>query len=115
MYLPNGVNFQHFQGLWDIPEDLAKIRPPIAIYVGALNYWFDYRLIEYAAKSLPELSFVLIGPDKDARKNISPSNNLHILGPKSYQEIPRYITHSNIGIIPFNLKGSPTWLIVSIL
>ena len=107
MYLPNGVNFQHFQGLWDIPEDLAKIRPPIAIYVGALNYWFDYRLIEYAAKSLPELSFVLIGPDKNVRKNINPSNNLHILGPKSYHEIPRYITHSNIGIIPFNLKDYP--------
>ena len=107
LYFPNGVNFHHFQGKWEIPKDLALIRRPIIIYVGAINYWFDFRLIEFAAKSLPQFSFVLIGPDHEARKNLGQIENLYILGSKAYSEIPAYLSHSDLGMIPFNQNDYP--------
>lgn len=106
IYMPNGVNFEHFRkGPYQIPAEYKDIKSPIAVYVGAIDRWFDYDLFNEAAKSLPNISFVLIGPDKLAMENIIPASNVHILGKRSYQEIPAYLHHAELGIIPFDVSG----------
>lgn len=107
-HLPNGVNFDHFYyGSRTIPEDLKNIPKPIAVYVGAMAEWFDYKLINQAAKMLPEVSFVLIGPQKLAQQKLDKLPNIYLLGKKEYQMLPSYLYNSDIGLIPFNISEYP--------
>lgn len=108
LYFPNGVNFPHFaNGNKTVPEEYKKIQKPIVIYVGTLDYWFDYDAVNFAAESLPWVSFVIIGPDKLANKRLNHRPNLHVLGTRSYNDIPSYLYHADIGIIPFNISKYP--------
>ncbi len=105
-YLPNGVNFGHFANKkLPIPLDMQDIPKPIAIYVGAMDVWFDYNLVNQAAKNLPHISFVLIGPEKLAREKVTQLPNIHLLGAKKYTDIPAYIQNADVGIIPFDVEG----------
>lgn len=102
-YLPNAVNFAHFNtGPYVCPRDYAGIPAPIAVYVGAMDVWFDYRLMNEVVARLPDVSFVLIGPDEMARQKLRPRPNLHLLGRRPYREVPAYLHHAQVGLIPFD-------------
>jgi glycosyltransferase involved in cell wall biosynthesis len=106
MHLPNGVDVGHFAGSGrSAPPELAVLPRPLAIYVGAMDAWFDFELIQAAAEQLPHISFVLIGPDHRARQRLRPRPNLHLLGRRSYAELPAYLHHSDVGLIPFDVVG----------
>ena len=108
-FFPNGVNYQHFvNGSNIVPGEFTSIPGPIALYVGAMDFWFDFNLVNYAAKKLPKISFVLIGPDIMAKSKIEPVKNIYILGSRAYDRLPGYLHNANVGIIPFNVKGYPT-------
>lgn len=104
-HLPNGVPLAHFAKPTDIPPEYQSLTKPIALYVGAIDYWFDFALIKKLALDLPHVSFVLIGPIKENPfRNIS---NIHLLGPKPYDSIPSYLQHANVGLIPFDVENYP--------
>lgn len=106
LHLPNGVDAAHFsEGGGPFPDDLAAIPRPIAVYVGAMEDWFDFDAVSVAAAELPDVSFVLIGPDRLAMQRLRPQPNLHILGPRPYAQIPRYLHASDVGLIPFDVRG----------
>ena len=107
--IPNGVNFQHFAGTArPMPADLMHIPRPIAVYVGAIEAWFDFELIRTVSQRMPEVSFVLIGPEKLAADRLKNLPNVHILGRRKYDDLPAYLQHSDVGIIPFDVKGHAT-------
>jgi len=63
--VPNGVDAERFVRARSgnaVPLDVSGKRRPLVGYIGALYAWLDYELIEYAVRSLPEYSFVFIGP-----------------------------------------------------
>jgi glycosyltransferase involved in cell wall biosynthesis len=110
---PNGVNYDHFvrarhQPAEYVPEDirpLFDIGNPIVGYYGALAKWLDYDLMECISAERRDLTFILIGPDYD---NTLPDSlldqvNVHWLGMKPYQELPDYLRHFDVAIIPFRL------------
>jgi glycosyltransferase involved in cell wall biosynthesis len=101
--LPNGVEFEHFALADDSAElaDLAAIPRPRAVYVGALEYWFDADLLASTARALPGVSFVLIGPVRTSLDVAASLPNAHVLGARSYSEIPRYLAASDVAIVPF--------------
>lgn len=106
VYLPNGVNFEHFaRGDRSLPADLANIPRPIAIYVGAMDDWFDFATLNAMVVGLPDVSFVLIGPDREARRRLSAQSNLHLLGTRTYAELPSFLHNADIGLIPFDVRG----------
>ncbi len=108
LYLPNGVNYEHFaMGNKNMPLEYTNIPKPIAIYVGAMDFWFDYELINHTVEKLPDISFVLIGPDELAKARLKKSPNLYLLGRKNYNLLPAYLYNANIGIIPFDVKTYP--------
>src|SRR5438132_8766345 len=108
LYLPNGVDFDHFaRGDRSLPPDLADVPRPIAIYVGSLDVWFDYALMNFAARHLPDVSFVLIGPDNIARKRLARLSNIFLLGSRSYESLPRYLHNADVGLIPFDVSAHP--------
>jgi glycosyltransferase involved in cell wall biosynthesis len=108
IHLPNGVDFEPFaNGNRDVPADIAAIPRPIAIYVGAMDFWFDFRLVNEMAARLPEISFVLIGPEGLARKRLAPRPNIHIIGRRMYEVVPRYLHNADVGLIPFAARDHP--------
>jgi len=108
LHLPNGVNFEHFAGgSHVVPEEYRRIRRPIALYVGAMDAWFDYALLRQAAARLPHVSFVLIGPNARASCRLSGCPNIYLLGRKSYDVLPQYMHNADVGLIPFNVRDHP--------
>lgn len=71
-------------------------------YYGAISEWFDIELICYLANRNPEWNFILIGDtfgcDITKAQGI---NNIKFLGEKPYNELPSYLKHFDVAIIPF--------------
>jgi len=96
--LPNGVDIEKFLRFYPVPSEYKKIPKPIAIYVGTIAFWFDWNLLIYAAKQEKNVSFVTLGPGH------TPSNlpkNIYTFKPKPYKDIPAYMQHADVGLIPF--------------
>ncbi len=109
MHLSNGVQLDHFLDVIpDRPEEYNGILKPIVIYVGAMRYWFDSDLVNQMTEALPDVNFVLIGPDKEIRSRLEARDNLYILGKKKYEDLPKFLFHADLGIIPFNRSNYPS-------
>jgi glycosyltransferase involved in cell wall biosynthesis len=107
-HLPNGVDYEHFaRGSRTRPREYDVIPSPIAVYVGAMDRWFDFATIDAAAAALPDVSFVLIGPDRMARSTLRGRPNVHILGPRPFDVLPAYLHAADVGLIPFDVVGHP--------
>lgn len=105
-YLPNGVDYNHFAtNKGTLPVEFKSIPEPRIIYVGAIDNWFDFNLINLACKSLPEYNFILIGNTTLAKDKLIDNPNLFLLGTRPYKDVPNYLHHSNIGIIPFDREN----------
>lgn len=108
LHLPNAVDWAHFSNS-DArrPEEYGGIPNPIAVYVGAMDVWFDFDVINACVRRLPQVSFVMIGPDDLARKRLEPRPNLHLLGKRPYAALPAYLRHADVGLIPFDVRRHP--------
>ena len=105
-HIPNGVDVQHFSSSYGPrPPDIGSVPRPIAIYVGAMDVWFDFEIVDALADALPDVSFVLIGPDELARRRLRNRRNVHLLGTRPYRDIPAYLHHADVGLIPFDVRG----------
>ncbi len=110
LHVPHGVDFEHFAAIGGAPSDLTPpdligLDRPIALYVGSLREWFDFDLVSWLAAELPEMSFVVVGPERLARGRLGQRRNIHLLGERPYSEIPRYLRAADVGIIPFDRRG----------
>ena len=91
-----------------VANPLSTISPvPRAVYVGDIAKWFDFDLFNELSSRLPAVSFVLIGPDRLARERIVKRDNVHIMGPRPFAELPPYLHNASIGIIPFDVLRFP--------
>jgi glycosyltransferase involved in cell wall biosynthesis len=101
----NGVEWERFAESWKLPEPLALTAIPVprVIYTGSVAEWFDFDLLYETARLIPEMSFVIVGPLRPAlekRKKQAPEN-IHFQGAKPYLELPAWLGHSDLAIIPF--------------
>lgn len=104
--IPNGVDYEWFKkrALGTAPPgDMAAIRPPVAGYVGVLRAWFDYELVGKLAASMPDISFVIVGPldIKEKIAHLRDLPNLLWLGRRPSVDVPRYIRSFDVCLIPF--------------
>ena len=104
LHLPHGVDFQHFgqnaNGLAAVPQ-LDEIKRPIVGFFGVIGKWVDIELIATLSKTLPDVSFVVIGGADVDTTAIMDRPNVYCLGPIPYAELPRYARYFNVGLIPF--------------
>lgn len=108
VYLPNGIDFNSFVGNnKDIPKAIEHIKPPIAVYVGALESWFDSELLIFTAKKLSDVSFLIIGPTNNSLSKLRKIENIHLIGSVSHNQLHQYLQHCHVGIIPFNVDRYP--------
>ena len=101
----NGADFDFFASprQTDLLDSISK---PIVGYYGAIADWFDLELIIKLAQSRPQYSFVLIGQVHGVDvSGLAALPNVHLLGEKNYREIPLYLSHFNVCLIPFRLNN----------
>ncbi len=110
-YYPNVVDYAHFArgGSPDgsAPADLLGWCPsPWIGFVGAISsYKVDFPLLRELAEANPQWSFVLIGsvgegdPLTDSAL-LEGLANLHLIGPRSYADLPAYMAAFDVALIP---------------
>jgi glycosyltransferase involved in cell wall biosynthesis len=75
-----------------------------AVYVGAIESWFDETLIAAAARLLPQCRFLLAGRvDERGVLSISSLPNVEFLGEISRAAIPSLLSEAAVGLIPFRI------------
>lgn len=104
LLLENGVDVQHFAAQTPTPALYAKIPAPRAVYVGQTKGLFDPSLVARIAVERPAISFVIIGPTAPIR-GLSGAPNVYLIGPRSWWELPSYLEHADVGLIPFDSAG----------
>jgi glycosyltransferase involved in cell wall biosynthesis len=101
LLLENGVDVEHLATARPLPVEYQNIRTPRAVYIGALDERLDVSIIRDLCLAIPQLSVIAIGPVPAslpaALKGIS---NLVLLGPRSYDLIPAFLQHADIGLLP---------------
>ena len=101
--LPNAVNHRLFDPhlRHPRPADLP-VGEWTALYTGALwGEWFDWDLLVAIARKYPSANVVVIG-DYHGQCTWAPPN-LFFLGLKAHQELPAYVAHADVTIIPWKI------------
>ena len=66
---------------------------------------FDVALIDAVAAARPQWQFVMLGPITKIDPALLPQRlNIHYLGPKQYEELPRYIAGWDVALLPFAIN-----------
>ena len=105
---PHGVDFDFFRGAADdatvVPDDMQAITRPIAGFFGLIEEWIDLDLIARAADRLPDVSFVMIGSIAQSTDSLKSRRNVHFLGHRKYETLPRYLKAFDVGLLPYKLN-----------
>jgi glycosyltransferase involved in cell wall biosynthesis len=112
---PSSVDSKHFQlallKSTPIPRDIASLAQPRVGYYGVIDERIDLKLLAQAARSLPEVSFVMVGPVvKIDPAGLPQQPNLHYLGSKPYQKLPNYLKALDIAMMPFALNAATKFI-----
>lgn len=101
--LENGVDYLFFSKPAMAPPEYAEIPSPRLVYAGALDGRFGYEAVSATAKCLPHANVILIGPyGNDVVKQLGAGDNIHLIGPRKYQQLPAYFQHADIGLLPLS-------------
>jgi GT2 family glycosyltransferase/glycosyltransferase involved in cell wall biosynthesis len=103
IYLPNAVNQDLFvQKSYPRPADMPRGKRTIT-YIGATwGSWFDWEILRATAADHPEDAVIIIGDYHGQCPD--PLDNMHFLGLKRQTDLPAYLYHSNVAIIPFRIS-----------
>lgn len=101
--LENGIDVDMFSPDANppMPVEYAGMNGRIVLYTGTVAVWVDVELIRACAERYPDDSFVLVGPSVVDISILKGVENIHLLGPRPYREMPAYIRHSCVDLIPF--------------
>jgi len=111
---PSSVDRSHFaraRRACEPPADQAAIPAPRLGLYGVIDQRFDLDLLAAVADARPEWSVVIIGPvvDRDPA-GLPRRSNLHYLGPKDYEELPRYLAGWDAALTPFALNDATRFI-----
>jgi UDP-galactopyranose mutase len=102
---PSSVDIAHFRSARSItvePEDQQPIPQPRIGYAGVIDERFDIELVKGVAEARKDWQLVLIGPVVKIEPAALPRlPNIHYLGAKSYDDLPRYLSGWNVAMLPF--------------
>jgi glycosyltransferase involved in cell wall biosynthesis len=111
---PSSIDVQHFHGArkpGKEPADQAGIPYPRVGYFGVIDERLDVGLVALAAKIMPDVHFVMLGPVvKIDPASLPQAENLHWLGPKAYCDLPDYLRHWDAGWMPFALNEATRFI-----
>ncbi len=103
--LPSSVDVAHFRRartpLADPPDQAALARPRLGFF-GVIDERMDQELLAAVADRRPDWQIVLLGPVVKVDPAELPRRpNLHYLGSKAYDQLPAYLAHWDVALMPF--------------
>jgi glycosyltransferase involved in cell wall biosynthesis len=99
-FLEQAVDFDHFATpAPDSAAEMKRIPRPVLAYFGWIDYVIDTDLVTEVARLRPMWNWVFLG----RRSNLVQvsASNVHFLGPKPYAELPRYLRHVDVCVLPW--------------
>lgn len=111
---PSSIDKKHFSQArvkGQEPADQANIKGPKIGFYGVIDERFDSNLIQGIADARPDWNIILIGPIvKIDPKTLPKNKNVHYLGSKSYEELPKYLSGWEVAMVPFLLNESTRFI-----
>lgn len=102
---PSSVDVAHFaqaRTMTSEPDDQRSIPGPRLGFFGVIDERMDLGLIAGIAQARPQWQLVMLGPVVKIDPTVLPhAPNLHYLGNKRYEELPRYISGWDVALLPF--------------
>jgi len=108
-YYPNVADMDHFakaHAAGPLPGDLQHIPEPRLGYVGALSdFKVDFQLLIEVAQARPDWQLVIIGEEREGQhstllRQLGKLPNVHLLGYKTYAQLPSYLRGLHVGLLP---------------
>jgi glycosyltransferase involved in cell wall biosynthesis len=103
--LGNGVECSHFESPRAVPPEFESLPRPLIGYVGLLSHFLDFQALEALRRARGAGTLVLIGPGTPATAaqvaELAAREGVALLGPRPYADIPAYMQHLDVGVIPF--------------
>ncbi len=111
---PSSVDRAHFAKArarqFDVADQEDLPRPRLGFY-GVLDERFDTGLLDEVARMRPNWSFVMVGPVvKIASEDLPRRPNIHYLGPKTYDQLPAYLSGWDVALMPFAMNESTQFI-----
>jgi len=103
-FLPQGVDFNHFDNTNERSERLAEINKKVIGFFGLISTWVNVGLIAKCALRYPDYSFVVIGKAEQNIEYLLKLANVEYKGEIPYQDLPNYAQKFDVGIIPFEIN-----------
>jgi UDP-galactopyranose mutase len=115
---PSSVDATHFRQARPDPgapkleaEDQAAIPHPRLGFYGVIDERLDLPLLDAVAAARPEWQIVLVGPVVKIDPATLPRRpNIHYLGQRSYEELPRYLAGWDACLLPFARNDSTRFI-----
>uniref|UniRef100_UPI0022EAFB41 glycosyltransferase family 1 protein n=1 Tax=Falsiroseomonas oryzae TaxID=2766473 RepID=UPI0022EAFB41 len=111
---PSSIDARHFgQARSDLPEpeSLRGVTRPRLGFFGVVDERMDLELVAELAALRPDWALCMIGPvAKIDVASLPQAPNLHWLGARDYRELPSYLAHWDIGVMPFALNESTRFI-----
>ena len=91
----------------EVPSDLKPIKKPVIGYIGVLyTLRLDIDVLVHIAKSRPDWSLVLVGPEDEKFKasELHQIDNVYFPGRKKMEELPAYLSGFDVALNPQKLN-----------
>lgn len=102
---PSSIDRPHFEQGRQVQADAPdqkNIPFPRLGFFGVIDERFDIELLDEVAALRPDWHFIMIGPIVKIDPEALPRRpNIHYLGPKKYNELPRYLAGWDIALLLF--------------
>ncbi len=111
---PSSVDTAHFaKARTDVedPADQTSIPHPRLGFFGVIDERMDLGLVAAIADQRPDWHLIMLGPVvKIDPADLPQRNNIHYLGAKKYEELPAYLAHWDVALMPFALNESTQFI-----
>ena len=112
--LPSSIDKEHFNRARKLvaePFEQSIIPHPRMGFFGVIDERMDIELVDKLAISRPDWHIIFIGPVVKINPDSLPAHpNLHFIGARSYEQLPEYIAHWDLAIMPFAINDATRFI-----
>jgi glycosyltransferase involved in cell wall biosynthesis len=104
-------HFQQAQNRDNSHPDQASVPHPRLGFYGVIDERFDTDLIKQVAAARPDWQIVLVGPVvKIDPKDLPQAANIHYMGQRNYDDLPKFLAGWDVCLLPFALNESTKFI-----
>ncbi len=111
---PSSVDRDHFAGARaarPMPDDMRGVAGPRLGFYGVVDERMDLELLAALADARPDWSFIIVGPVVKIDPATLPGRrNIHYLGSKAYADLPDYLAHWDVALLPFAVNDATRFI-----